>query len=193
MSGYGAFMGYTGMMKKIIVASHNPVKLQATLEGFMKMFPGEKFEVEGLSAPSEVSDQPFDDDETYQGAFNRAKNAAQAVPEADFWVGLEQGIEDKEGGMESYGWIVIRSKTQFGRGKTGIFFLPPRVAELIRQGKELGEADDIVFGQTNSKQANGAIGLLTKDVITRKSFYVPAVVTALIPFVHPELYPDQLG
>jgi len=177
-------------MKKIIVASHNPVKIQATLEGFQKMFPGETFVIEGVSAASEVSDQPSSDDETYRGAHNRATNAAQAVPDADFWVGLEGGIEDKGGDMESYAWIVVRTKAQTGKGKTGIFFLPPRVAELIREGKELGEADDIVFGMKNSKQANGAIGILTHDVLTRKSFYVTGVVTALIPFVHEELYPN---
>jgi non-canonical (house-cleaning) NTP pyrophosphatase len=29
-------------------------------------------------------------------------------------------------------------------------FSPPAVAELIREGKELGEADDPVFGRSNS-------------------------------------------
>jgi inosine/xanthosine triphosphatase len=153
------------------------------------MFPEEQFEVEGVSAASGVSDQPADDNETFQGAANRAQNAQLAVPDADFWVGLEGGIEDKEESMESYAWIVVRSANQVGKGKTGIFFLPPKVAALIHEGKELGEADDIVFGQTNSKQSNGAIGLLTHDVITRKTFYIDAVVFALIPFKRPELYP----
>jgi inosine/xanthosine triphosphatase len=30
--------------------------------------------------------------------------------------------------------------------------LPPKIVELLQQGMELGDADDIVFGQTNSKQ-----------------------------------------
>jgi non-canonical (house-cleaning) NTP pyrophosphatase len=50
---------------------------------------------------------------------------------------------------------------------------------------ELGEADDVVFGRANSKQANGSIGLLTDDTITRTSYYVDAVVMALIPFKKP--------
>lgn len=56
------------------------------------------------------------------------------------------------------------------------------------EGKELGEADDLVFGQTNSKQANGAVGILTDNVLTRTTFYEPAVILALIPFKNPELY-----
>jgi non-canonical (house-cleaning) NTP pyrophosphatase len=59
---------------------------------------------------------------------------------------------------------------------------------LIRQGKELGEADDIVFSQNNSKQANGAIGILTGDVIDRTSLYEHAVILALAPFKNLELY-----
>jgi non-canonical (house-cleaning) NTP pyrophosphatase len=47
---------------------------------------------------------------------------------------------------------------------------------------ELGTADDVVFGRSNSKQANGSIGLLTDDALTRTNYYVDAVVMALIPF-----------
>jgi non-canonical (house-cleaning) NTP pyrophosphatase len=38
---------------------------------------------------------------------------------------------------------------------------------LVESGKELGDADDIVFGKSNSKQQNGAVGILTHDIITR--------------------------
>jgi inosine/xanthosine triphosphatase len=177
-------------MKKIIVASHNPVKLQATLDGFQRMFPGEIFTVEGVSVSSGVSEQPSNDTETYQGALGRAKNARLAMPEADFWVGLEGGIEQKNTNeMESFAWMVVYGKDdRIGKARTGTFFLPPKVAELIQQGKELGEADDIVFGQTNSKQANGAIGLLTHDVVTRAAYYSEAIIFALIPFKNQGLY-----
>jgi len=37
------------MMKTIALASHNPVKIQATLNAFRRMFPGEQFEVESLT------------------------------------------------------------------------------------------------------------------------------------------------
>jgi len=54
---------------------------------------------------------------------------------------------------------------------------------------ELGDADDQVFSKNNSKQQNGAVGLLTDDVISRKSLYLPAVQMAFIPFLNSELYP----
>ena len=63
----------------------------------------------------------------------------------------------------------------------------------MRQGLELGQADDIVFGRSNSKQANGAVGILTDDVIDRAQLYEPAVIFALIPFKNPDLYPASPG
>jgi non-canonical (house-cleaning) NTP pyrophosphatase len=59
---------------------------------------------------------------------------------------------------------------------------------LIEEGIELGEADDIVFGMTNSKQESGAVGLLSGDVITRTTYYEHAVVLALLPFKNQDLY-----
>jgi inosine/xanthosine triphosphatase len=176
-------------MKKVVVASTNPVKIKATLDGFTTMFPDETFEMIGQSVESGVKDQPTSDDETYQGALNRADGASKLVPDADYYVGLEGGIESKPGNMEAFAWMVVKSKDgKYGKGRTGMFVLPPRVAELINGGMELGAADDIVFGKTNSKQTNGAVGILTNDVITRSSYYSAAIVLALIPFKNPDLY-----
>lgn len=176
-------------MPTLVIASTNPVKIQAIRLGFERLFPDECFEILTTSVPSGVSDQPLSDEETLQGATNRASGAAQAFPQGDFWIGIEGGIEDHNGQMAAFAWVVVYTPRQFGKGRSGTFFLPPAVAGLIRQGKELGEADDIVFKKQNSKQANGAIGILTGDVIDRTSLYEHAVILALVPFKNPELYP----
>lgn len=176
-------------MKKIIIASTNPVKIESAQIGFAKMFPTESFEVQGVSAPSEISAQPMSSDETLLGATNRMRNVSNLVPEADYWVGIEGGIEDVHEELEVFAWVVVKAANgKIGKGKTGSFFLPQEIAKLVRQGIELGEADDIVFGRKNSKQANGAIGILTDDVITRTIYYEPAVIMALIPFKNETLY-----
>lgn len=178
-------------MKKVIVASKNPVKINAAKAAFEKSFPNEDFNFEGVSVPSGVRDQPMTDDETFLGASNRVKNARKAVKEADFWVGLEGGLEEKNGEMEAFAWMVVQSKDGIvGKGRAATLILPNAVAELVRQGKELGDADDIVFGKTNSKQANGAVGLLTGDLVTRSDSYETAMIYALIPFKNPDLYPN---
>lgn len=176
-------------MKKIVVASKNPVKINTTLAGFLQMFPDVQFEIEGISAESNVADQPMTEEETLQGAINRAQNARSSAPDADYWVGIEGGLEEVSGSLEAFAWIVIIDNTgKVGKGRTGSFFLPEKVAELVRQGMELGTADDIVFKRENSKQSTGAVGILTGDVLTRTTYYEPAVILALIPFKNPELY-----
>ena len=176
-------------MKKIIVASKNPVKINTTQEGFLKMFPEELFEIKGISAESGVSDQPMSEEETLKGATTRAENASLTETNADYWVGIEGGLEEINGEMEAFAWIVVKSKEGiFGKGRTGSFFLPKQVVKLIKQGYELGTADDMVFKRENSKQSNGAVGILTGDVLTRTTYYEPAVILALIPFKNPTLY-----
>ena len=178
---------------RIVVASKNPVKVQAVRNGFARIFPGADFDVVTVSVPSGVSDQPRSNAETLQGALNRARNAARMQPQADYWVGVEGGIELEgegfTGEMCAFAWIVVQSPDRLGKGCTGRFYLPPAVADLVCQGVELGQADDIVFGRSNSKQENGAIGLLTGGVIDRAGLYEPAVIFALIPFLNPHLYP----
>lgn len=173
---------------KIIVASKNPVKINTTLDGFKKMFPEQEFEIEGVSVPSGVADQPKTDKETFEGANNRSLTAKQQFPNADFWVGIEGGIEDTGTEMTSFAWIVIQGRNLMGKSRTGTFLLSPKVAELIRSGLELGDADDKIFGMKNSKQQNGAVGILTKDLLTRQSFYEVSVILALIPFKNSDIY-----
>lgn len=175
-------------MKKIIVASGNPVKSEAVLNGFQRIFPELEFKIEGVSIPSNVGDQPIGDHETLQGARNRAMAAKDAYPAADFWAGLEGGVDRFEDAWVGFAWIVIVSNNSQGTARTGIFTLPPEVGQLIESGMELGDADDIVFGTRNSKQAAGAVGLLTGNALTRAELYTEGVMLALIPIRNEQLY-----
>lgn len=175
-------------MKNLIIASKNPVKVEAVQQGFYRMFPEENFVVESLEVLSGVADQPHSDQETWRGALNRAETAKQLYPEADFGVGIEGGVDRMNGCYYGFAWVVILSVDQIGKSRTGIFELPVEVSRLIDEGLELGDADDIVFGTANSKKANGAVGLLTGNAITRASFYAEAVILALIPFRNQALF-----
>lgn len=177
---------------RIVVASNNPVKVAATLAGFKRMFPDQTFTAEGLSVPSGVADQPLTDEETLQGALNRAQNARIAVPDADFWVGLEGGVAPHKGALTTFAWIVVLGKDRQGQARSGTFFLPPAVTALVEQGMELGQANDQIFEQIHSKQKGGAIGILSGGALDRKELYAQAVVLALVPFLNEALYPASI-
>ncbi|MDP2655975.1 MAG: inosine/xanthosine triphosphatase [bacterium] len=174
-------------MQKVVIASQNPVKITAVKQGFAKMFTDEEFEYVGVSVLSGVSHQPIGD-ETRTGAFGRVANARKEMPDAHYWVGIEGGLEVLEDDMMAFAWIVIMSRTHTGKARSSSFFIPKKVMELVQQGKELGDANDIVFQRSNSKQDNGAVGILTGDVITRTDYYTETVVLALIPFQNERLY-----
>jgi len=175
-------------MKKVIIASNNPVKIQAVKCGFEKMFPNQEFEFIGVSVSSGVADQPLSSNETFLGAQNRANNAFAEFNGADFYVGIEGGIEYIKNEMEAFAWIFIRSANKNGKARTGTFFLPEKIVKLIQEWKELGEADDIIFERSNSKQENGAVWILTGNLIDRRKYYTEAVILSLIPFKNVDLY-----
>jgi inosine/xanthosine triphosphatase len=166
----------------VAVASRNPVKLSATRMAFMKAFPGSDIQVEGVSVPSGVADQPTTDYETLTGAENRARALSNGRA-ADFCVGIEGGIARTEHGVEAFAWVVVQRNGVTGRSRSCSFELPPAVVELLDAGFELGDANDRVFGTENSKHDQGAVGLLTNGVIDRTALYEPAVILALVPFL----------
>ncbi|ETX01796.1 MAG: inosine/xanthosine triphosphatase [Candidatus Entotheonella factor] len=181
-------------MSKIVVASTNPVKMAATQRGFHRMFPAKTFDFESVSVPSGVREQPLSNAETLQGATQRTQAASECVPDAAYWVGIEGGVETDRHGLGAFAWIVIRSSAFTAQSRTGTFYLPSPVADLLGRGNELGEAIDIVFGTANSKHAGGAIGLLSDHAVDRTQLYEQAVVLALVPFKHTGLYQmERLG
>ena len=71
--------------------------------------------------------------------------------------------------------------------------LPPSVVCLVREGVELGEANDRVFMRTGSKRTDGAVGILTHGLIDRTKYYQHALVLALAPFVNSGLYGSSMA
>jgi len=173
---------------KVVIASRNPAKLRAVREAFSLQFPGESIEYFPASVDSGVSDQPRSDDETRVGARTRARNASQLMPDADFWVGLEGGIDQVDDYLVAFAWMAVQGTTgRIGEARTVTLPLPPAVKALVDDGMELGEANDTVFATVNSKHRGGAFGLLTSGIYTRESVYTEALVIALVPFVN-DLY-----
>ncbi|MTI17406.1 non-canonical purine NTP phosphatase [Rhodobacteraceae bacterium RKSG542] len=171
---------------RVVVASGNPVKVGAVKAAFELKFEGDALSFESVNVPSGVPDQPMGDSETSDGAVNRAQNARAAMPEADFWVGLEGGIDEVGGKAFTFAWMAIVSKDgQLETGRSLSLPLPDRVLELVKAGTELGYALDEVFATTNIKHQGGAFGLLSDNYITRQSVYTDTLVCTLLPFVNP--------
>ncbi len=179
-----------GIRMKIIVGSNNPVKLAAVTQAFQLVFAGMEHKFIACSVESGVASQPIGATETRLGAANRANECRRLHPEADYYVGLEGGLEEIDGVYWVIAWMCIQNSTGMSHyGSTGSFVLPETVSTLIRNGVELGHASDQVFSAVNSKHHGGAVGILTNGIITRTDFYRPAVIFALVPFINPVVFP----
>ena len=148
------------------------------------MFPRRTLHLHPMEVSSAVRPQPLSDAETLQGALNRVQHAAHLVPQADYWVGIEGGVEEHQGSMQAFAWIVISAPPLLGKSRTGTFSVPEDVAALVRQGYELATAVEQVYQHTQVKSTTGAVGVLTEGVIDRVQLYEHAVALALVPFKH---------
>ena len=63
---------------KVVVASKNPVKIEASRAAFAALLPDADLQMSSISVESGVSDQPTSDEETRRGAKNRAASSACA-------------------------------------------------------------------------------------------------------------------
>lgn len=173
----------------VLVGSTNPVKVNSVQLGFNKIWPDQAWQALGVGVPSSVSDQPMSPKESFTGAKERAKQALLHDPEAEYGVGLEGGVELVDGLWFDCGWCVILNRQgEMGVATSARIQTPDSIMQHLHQGKELGDAIDIIFNRKNAKQAEGQFGLMTDGAITRTDGYVQAVCLALSRFLHPELF-----
>jgi inosine/xanthosine triphosphatase len=176
------------LIHTVAVGSLNPVKIAAVRAVVQRVWP--EAVVTGMAVESGVSHQPLSDDEAIAGATRRA-HLALAAASGDLGVGLEGNTVDMTHGMFTTGWAAVVDRTgTLSLGSSGRLPLPDRVAQGVRQGRELGPLMDELVGDTNTKQRQGAVGILTNGLFTRQAALEIAVLYALAPFLNP-LYQNR--
>ncbi|CNJ75817.1 inosine/xanthosine triphosphatase [Yersinia aldovae] len=170
-------------MYHVVAATTNPAKIQAIGLSFDDVYGVGQYRIEGVNVDSGVPLQPLGSTETRTGARQRVANARQVRPEADFWVGIEAGIEDNM----TFAWIVIEHLQNRGESRSASLMLPDIILQGIHQGRELGDEMAVLTGIENVKQKGGAIGIFTDGKLTRTRVYHQALLLALVPF-HNEIY-----
>jgi inosine/xanthosine triphosphatase len=171
----------------IIVASQNPVKVEAARKSFAMAFSDQEIEVVAVNAPSSVSEQPMTADETRNGAVNRVKYCQQHH-NGDYYVSYEGGVDVVDGVPSTYAVVCIANAQRLQTGRTATLPLPDQIYQKLKSGAELGPAMDDMFNTVNIKQKGGAIGQLTNGLETRGSIYLSATLLTLSTFFYPSLY-----
>ena len=180
--------GPDGGPRVVAVGSTNPAKVEPVGDLLRRLFG--TCRVEAVGVPSGVAAQPLSLEETRRGAEGRARAALEALDEAVWGVGIEGGMHLEAG---ERGWLVTVAAVadRQGRISTGEgmrLALPPLMVRALLAGQELAEVVDAWFGTEGARVDPGAVGLLTRGLVTRRHLVADAVLAALVPRLHPELY-----
>ena len=200
----------------IAVGSKRGPKLNAVTEALASfsaaLASGSHFEVVGAEVESGVSHTPSSRDEMMRGACRRAEALVEMARQSgvawQYFVGLEGGLdvihEDsspdemlrhsalKQNGqrrvfLESWAYVTDGVKGHYGR--SGSIELPQALAhEVLENGVELSVAIDHFAGAVGIRDAQGAWGVLSNNLITRQEAFRVAVIAAFAPFYNAKMY-----
>lgn len=172
---------------KLAVASLNRVKILAVSETLLDYSFVSHLELEAVSVPSLVNEQPVTHAECFTGAKNRAKTAYELVNNCRLSFGIESGVMEVPGERNAYLHLtacVIYDGKHFHFGSSGAYELPEDIHQMImRDGVDLNSAMN-ACGYTDNPElgkSEGAIGIFSKQRITRTGDIKLAVAMAMIP------------
>ena len=182
-------------LRLVRVGSTNPPKLQgvrAALSAFSR-----DITIEGIEVESGVPEQPLGFEEIVEGARNRAEGA-QRFGECDLGVGYEDGLVAIPGSVGSWfniGCAAVSDGVQIALGLSSGFSYPPVCSKLaVEERQPIGALFDRLWSQHRGDSAASAqlsignVGKLTRGALTRAEYTRHAVLCALTPFIHPDLY-----
>ncbi|ETI70439.1 DUF84 family protein [Neobacillus vireti] len=152
---------------KIIIGSKNPAKINAVKNSFSQ----QEAEFISLDIPSGVNAQPFSDEETIQGAINRAVGALNQGS-GNIGIGLEGGVHETSLGLLLCNWGAIATHNMEPIIAGGArFLLPEEIAARLRVGEELGPVMDDYAKMKNVRKHEGAVGIFTNGMINRMEMF----------------------
>ena len=171
------------------------------------LHPAAMFEVVGVEVSSGVGHTPASRAESMMGARNRAEALLELGRERNepfsYFIGLEGGLDVvPENGdvaviprhkrrmvfLESWACVVDSSGVgAFGRSG-GIEMPAGLAAEVLEGGIELSVAVDAMTGEQGIRDAQGAWGVLTKNMMTRQDAFRTAVIAAFARFFNTAVY-----
>ncbi len=146
-----------------------------------------------INAPA----MPLSEEELMMGAHERAFAVRDLLEEenlkANLFVGMEGGFDTvKINGEEQTficGWAYVTDGKKGSFGGAPSMRVPDAIARrVIENNLELAQVIDEVSGEEDVRSRQGALGVFSRDLITRPLSFELALVAALAPFYNPKLY-----
>jgi inosine/xanthosine triphosphatase len=151
----------------VAIGTKNPAKVHAVQDTLIR----ERLTFVSVKVDSGVADQPFSDEETLQGALNRAKGAL-TIANASLAFGLEGGVQETPQGLMLCNWgaLIHGDGGEWIAGGAKVP-LPEMIVKRLYAGEELATIMADVTGQANVRKKEGAMGVYTAGWVSRKELF----------------------
>ncbi len=159
---------------KVIVGSRNPAKYMGVQQA---LFDLELVDCDtmAMDVDSGVRNQPLSDQETVDGALQRARQAIAENADAEFAIGLEGGVvldstPSSPVMVCNWGALVAKDGQEYIAGGARIP-LPDSFKEEFLAGRELGDLMDEYCKRKDIRKHEGAVGIFTEGAVTRLEMF----------------------
>ena len=175
---------------KVLIAKKNQGKIEGATKALKKFY--DNVEIEGISVPSNVPDQPVNE-QICQGARNRVKNWKEYAKEnnltADLFLAIESGITNSLGSWMITNIAVVEDENGFESvGTSPSFPVPTKLVDDIIK-TDLSQVMNSIFTKDDERHnKGGGIQLLTHNNLSRIDLTEYAFIMALTSFVNGELW-----
>jgi inosine/xanthosine triphosphatase len=171
----------------VAIGTKNPAKIEGIKRAFAKYYADVEFH--SVDSSSVAKAQPKGLEEMASGATARAIFALSKVG-GDFGVGVEAGIFNIDGKyFDNQVAAIVNPSGKASLGHSAGFMLPTDAIEkLFREGRELERWAEEVSGINEIGDKGGIIQHLTKGKMSRIDLTEQCVTTALVPWLHRDVY-----
>jgi len=172
---------------KVVIGSGSPIKKLAVMAALKKMDLN-NVEVECISVESGVGDQPVGTPKMEKGASTRAMRSGIIRPGADYYIGIENGLVQINGGWFSTACVfVLNSNGVRHISFTTHFPIPEKMAaRAMTHNIELSAI--IKEKEPSLGGGKDPMNYLSKGTIKREEMLTQALMCAFVPFFNEESY-----
>lgn len=175
-------------MKKIVLTSQNPVKVSVVRNVMEHLVPDVSFEHIALDLGAKNTEL-FGKQQILTHMTNMLSKAREMVPDAEYYVSMQGGMEDEESEMHETAYVMVLDST--GRSEVSrcsTFKVPTQIAHEVRNGRDFATAVDGFFKVQDTKTTGGFVSILTNGIVNKESHYSQPFAIAISTLIRKDWF-----
>lgn len=171
------------MKNKIVLTSKSKIKLLVVEEALRNLFVNQDFNIVQFDIEDKGS-EPVGEENLILQLQSSIKKAKELETDAVFYVAMEGGVKIVDEEMEEIAFVIVAdSLGKQARSQAVSFPIPNEVAMKVKVGISFADAVNEVYATNDIKNNQGFVGLLTDNLIDKRSLYLQPTIIAFSKFV----------